>query len=285
MAITMKEKFDSINLSKLPENYKSEFETIKTKSKDFNPKFVPIFQDNFDILYDLVEKKHPEALKKGGVIKKVKPAKVVKVKAKKEPEKTMVHKSRGMKKVYVKNITLPKIKYGAVTLVVDYRKGQVRDVNHPYTVTEFEKVPEDLKDQLRKMRTKDDPEHDALYEEERKEEPKASDEIEECRKALNEAGYTTKKKLSKDGKRAMKAKEPRPERAVIHDKVADVFKTINKDISGSEEKDKDYKKMQFAIAEMQNLMSKLMQLVNNLAADNSMEKVEKIISLLKKIVP
>ena len=217
MAITMKEKFDSIKMSKLPENYKAEFEAIKKDSKDFNPKFVPIFQENFDMLYGLVEKKHPEALQKGGVIKKARPTKVKKVVPK--AEKTMVHKSRGKKK------------------------------------PEPEKAPA------------------------------SGDGIEDCRKALSEAGYTTKKRLSKDGKKAMKVKEPRPERTIIKDKVEDVFKTINNDISGSEEKDEKYHQMQKMIENAQELLTKLLQMLNNLAADNSMEKVEKIISLLKKIVP
>lgn len=359
MAITMKEKFDSIKMSKLPENYKAEFEAIKKDSKDFNPKFVPIFQENFDMLYGLVEKKHPEALQKGGVIKKARPTKVKKVKAKathgirpagksemsflidqlsnamehesqesfadhiseqtdwskntareiykgyyaldpkerektsvqwagwlkkyiideepvkKSDEKTMVHKSRGKFKSKFK-------KGDKVIYIPNSKEAKILEIYpKPHTVGNIH--CEIVFDNNATIKTTFD-KIEAISEKKDKAEPKG-DGIEECRKVLTEAGYTTKKKISKDGKKAMKVSAPRPERAVIHDKVSDVFKTINKDISGSEEKDKEYKKMQWAMAEMQNLMSKLLQLVNNLAEDNSMDKVEKIITLLKKIVP
>ena len=117
-----------------------------------------------------------------------------------------------------------------------------------------------------------------------KTEASGANEVEECRKILNNAGYATKKKLSKDGKKAMKVKEPRPERTIIKDKVGDTFKTIMKDVSGSKEKDEKYGAMQKKLSELQDLFTKLFSRLNNLAEDNKIEDADKIIALLKKIV-
>ncbi len=117
-----------------------------------------------------------------------------------------------------------------------------------------------------------------------KSESSGANEVEECRKILNNAGYATKKKLSKDGKKAMKVKEPRPERTIIKDKVGDTFKTIMKDVSGSKEKDEKYGPMQKKLSELQDLFTKLFSRLNNLAEDNKIEDADKIIALLKKMV-
>jgi hypothetical protein len=109
--------------------------------------------------------------------------------------------------------------------------------------------------------------------------------VEACSKILKEAGYTIKKRPAKSGNKVMKVKVQRQERTIIKDKVDDTFKTILKDVSGSKEKDEKYDKMQKALGELQELMTKLFNLLNNLAEDNSIEKVEKIISLMKKLVP
>ena len=108
--------------------------------------------------------------------------------------------------------------------------------------------------------------------------------VEECRKVLNEAGYSMKKKTSADGKRVMKHKAPRPERTIINEKVDDTFKTINKDISGSEDKDKKYSVMQTKLKELQSLFNKLFNKLNNLAEDNSTAQIDKIITTLKDII-
>lgn len=304
----MKEKFDSIILSKLPENYKAEFDAIKKDSKDFNPKFVPIFQENFDMLYGLVEKKHPEALKKGGVIKRVKPTMVKKVKVKEpKPEKTMVHKSRGKKKPldgedkYVKYFLSDAAGIARSYLIEGYtahknkvdiifengkegyinfseKKAEPTDpINDRNTKRSLTGIMYYVTDEVNKKPIESKPEPEK--------EPASGDSIEDCRKVLTEAGYSTKKKLAKDGKRAMKIKEPRPERVIIKDKVDGVFTTIRKEVSGSEDKDKKYSAMQKQLNEAQTLITKLFQLLSNLAEDNSTDKVEKIISLLKKIVP
>lgn len=80
----MKAKFEKINQSKLPANIKSELEGIKDATKDFSDKdIMEIEQENFDALYSLIEKKHPEALG-------LKPAKEKPVKKVKKPAKAKV---------------------------------------------------------------------------------------------------------------------------------------------------------------------------------------------------
>lgn len=71
-------------MSKLPEDFKKQFEVIKENTDNFSDEDLnAVFAENFNDLYSLVESRHPEALVKGGKIHKEKPAKVKKVKAKK----------------------------------------------------------------------------------------------------------------------------------------------------------------------------------------------------------
>ncbi len=86
MALTMKERYARLNMSKLPDDYKKQFDTIKDSTENFSDADLnEVFAENFNDLYDLVESKHPEAINKGtGKVKREKPAKVKKVKGKKE---------------------------------------------------------------------------------------------------------------------------------------------------------------------------------------------------------
>lgn len=60
----MKDKFNSIDLSALPKEYRAEFEEIKTETDNFQDQDVmDIYEDNFNDLYDLVKKRYPEAIK------------------------------------------------------------------------------------------------------------------------------------------------------------------------------------------------------------------------------
>jgi hypothetical protein len=299
MALNMKEKFATVDMSKLPANVKSEFELIKESTENFDPDLVPVFQDNFNILYGVVEKKHPEALKTGGKIKKVRPAKVKKVKGPtsavlihdargvfgdgKIPEKIgMDHKRRGLKlKVgdtvyYIEKDSEyfdPKYPKWKVTTVdkKDSKRIIIENEKHGSIAT--------TKSTVSKKRPKFEMTHKSRGKSD------SHGDIDDCRKILTEAGYTTKKRLPKSGTRAMKVKEPRQERTIIKDKVEGVFTTIEKDISGSKEKDEKYKAMQAEMSEIRAIVVKLLTLLNNLAEDNSLAQVKKINSLLKKIVP
>lgn len=89
MALTMKERYARLNMSKLPDDYSKQLKVIEEQTEHFSDDDLnEVFAENFNDLYELVEKKYPEAITKGGTIKRVKPTKVkvVKAKEKKEPE-------------------------------------------------------------------------------------------------------------------------------------------------------------------------------------------------------
>ena len=122
----------------------------------------------------------------------------------------------------------------------------------------------------------------------KKAEPKPApkdDIISECQDVLKGAGYKVKKIPSKKGGKPMVVKKKRQDRTIIQDRVEETFKPILKDISGSKEKDEKFKEMKGSIESIQGMIAQLLQLLNNLAEDNSTEKVKKIEKLLKEIVP
>lgn len=279
----MKEKYARIDLASLPEKFSVEFKAIKDDSENFDPELAEIFEDNFNKLYSMVEKKYPSAIKTGGTITKVKADKVKKITPKKKPtEKVFVPKSRGKKKPtetkgYAKAIS-------EATGVTD--QAVLNELEDIMRNTIFHST---LDWQSKAEFNKGAKEALEIYNETHKKgkgapASKETDHVEECRKILNDAGYSTKKKISKDGKKAIKVREPRQERSIIKDKVDDTFKTIMKDVSGSKEKDEKYKEIQESLSELQGLMTKLFNRLNNLAEDNSKDKIQKIIELLKKIV-
>lgn len=84
MALNMKERYARLDMSKLPDDYKKQFDTIQSSTENFADEDLnEIFAENFNDLYALVESNHPSAIHKGGTIKKEKPAKVKVVRAKK----------------------------------------------------------------------------------------------------------------------------------------------------------------------------------------------------------
>ena len=319
MALTMKEKYARVDLAKLPEDLRKEFEGIKDDSDNFDPELTPIFENNFKDAYSIAETYYPDSIKKGGTIKKVRPVKVKKPVAKSKAKKAepvvkeMVHKSRGK---FESPQDLPIVKEGLATVSdVKFVAKILHESINEYSSESFvDKVKEntsltknDAKAIYRDYKSIDDPKkegytnsykwywaiNNAILENKKpfiprsrgKNKPEPEINLEECRKIFSEAGYTIKKKPSKSGTKVMKVKVQRQERTIIKDKVDDTFKTILKDVSGSKEKDEKYLKMQKALSELQQLMTKLFNLLNNLAEDNSVEKVEKIISLMKKLVP
>jgi hypothetical protein len=84
----MKERFARLDMSKLPEEYKKQFEVIKEGTENFADEDLnKVFSENFNDLYGLVESKHSGAIRTGGKIKKEKPAKVKVIKKKLPTEK------------------------------------------------------------------------------------------------------------------------------------------------------------------------------------------------------
>lgn len=83
MSLSMKERFARLDMSKLPEDYKTQFNVIKDSTENFADEDLnKVFSENFNDLYELVEKKHPVAIRTGGKVIKEKPAKVKVVKKK-----------------------------------------------------------------------------------------------------------------------------------------------------------------------------------------------------------
>jgi len=283
MALSIKERYARIDTSKLPDKYKSEFEAIKDDTENFDPELVDIFQDNFDKLYSLTEKNYPDAIKKPGKIKKIRPSKVKRpvAKSKKDDFRTMISKATGIKdknelaSIHMKmlNTLDPDDEDATLTRLSD------KEFNN--LAKKFAGQSTSKKEMVHKSRGK----AKFVPRSRGKKKPAPDVNIDECRKIFAEAGYEIKKKPAKSGTKVMKVKVQRQERTIIKDKVDDTFKTILKDVSGSKEKDEKYDKMQKALSELQELMTKLFSLLNNLAEDNSIEKVEKIISLMKKLVP
>jgi hypothetical protein len=83
MPLSMKDRFARLDLSKLPASYKSEFDEMSKNTYGFTDEDLnDVFIENFNEMYALIEQKYPDAIKTGGTLKKVKPAKVKKIKAK-----------------------------------------------------------------------------------------------------------------------------------------------------------------------------------------------------------
>jgi len=274
--LTIKERYAKVDISKLPESYQREYRAIKEDSENFDPDLIDLFDDNFDKLYGMTEKNHASAIKKGGTLKKVVPSETVKVKAKKKVEpkagiekwvgKTVNYKTDIGNGYESKVLEVLSNNYLHLQKIDDNSKFRLKmDGIKMWEVKAKEFVP---KSRGKKKELK----------------APASNHVDECREVLKEAGYSMKKKTSADGKRVMKHKAPRPERTIINEKVDDTFKTINKDISGSEDKDKKYSVMQTKLKELQSLFNKLFNKLNNLAEDNSTAQIDKIITTLKDII-
>lgn len=63
--MSIKEKFENIDLEKIPENYSFELENIRQETEDFTDEdAVPIFEKEFNYIYNsIIRKKFPTALK------------------------------------------------------------------------------------------------------------------------------------------------------------------------------------------------------------------------------
>lgn len=86
MALTMKDRFAKLDLSKLPEGYKSTFDEMAAETSGFTDEDInKVLEEPFDEVYKLVEERFPDAIKKGGTLTAVKPAKVKVIKPKKTP--------------------------------------------------------------------------------------------------------------------------------------------------------------------------------------------------------
>jgi len=108
------------------------------------------------------------------------------------------------------------------------------------------------------------------------------DMIDECKDTLKEAGFTVKEHIH--GTKKIKRSEPRPEKEIIKERVSDSFTPILKDISGSEEKDKENKEIIELIESIKGLFTKVMNRISNLADDGRADSLKKIEKLFKELL-
>lgn len=96
------DKYNRINIDKLPADVAAEFKQIANDTDNFeDDELVEIYKDNFNDLFKIVEEKYPEALKpKAKLIKKSEKKKIVK---KAEPKKKIVKKADSKKKIVKKS--------------------------------------------------------------------------------------------------------------------------------------------------------------------------------------
>jgi hypothetical protein len=347
----MKDRFARLNLSKLPESYKSEFEEMKGGTYDFSDEDLnDIFRDNFNEMYELVEKKYPDAVKTGETIKKVKPAKVKIIKSKPVPEvkvpaamrkklsqediifieselvndgastdEEMVDhfvKETGMTEAQAKKWVGLRDKYlrRSVEQNIDYptrtglkkaaRKGTdivktmdgkevdrkssknvgktFYDVNgkawkcKEYNAKLDDCILQDADGKLMSSCIKD------MYTTNPVQKREKGNMVDECKDTLKEAGYTVHE--HKEGKKKIRRSEPRPEKAIIKERVEETFVPIMKDLVNSEEKKTENKELISVLESIQGLFTKFMGRVSNLADDGKIEKLKKIEQLLKEII-
>lgn len=427
MDLTMKQRFARLDLSKLPANYKAEFDEMQRETVDFSDNELnAVFAENFEDMYKLVEKKYPDAIKKGGTVTKEKPAKVKIVKAKgvkdlpiteykgkpyyvdfkleemrdfetaesmpfKDMPEILKAKLRGIRAEFGPNVHIASLDDGDkmtaeeekefkkasdkflgkdrkklsqedIVFIEDQlvndgestdeemiahfiketgmsetqakkwvelrdkylRRSVEKNINYP-TRTSLKKAARKGSDIVK---TRDDKEIDrksnknigkTFFDENGKEwkckgynakldecilEDKDGKEIsscikdmyvnnpvakrekgnmvDECRETLKEAGYTVKE--HKAGGKKIKRSAPRPEKAIIRERVGDTFTPILKDLKGSEEKETENKATIAILESIQGLFTKFMNRISNLADDGKLEQLKKIEKLLKEIV-
>ena len=374
MALTMKDRFARLNLSKLPESYKSEFEEMKSGTYDFSDEELnDIFRDNFNDMYDLVEKKYPDAIKTGETIKKVKPGKVKVVKPKpvrpgmpsgielmpehpihkgekkdegfeapvsmrkKLSEEDIIFieselvndeastshemvahfvKETGMTEAQAKKWVGLRDKYLRLSVEqnIDYptrtglkkaaRKGTdivktmdgkeidrkssknvgktFYDVNgkawkcKEYNAKLDDCILQDADGKLMSSCIKE------MYTTNPVQKREKGNMVDECKDTLKEAGYKVHE--HKEGKKKIRRSEPRPEKAIIKERVEETFVPIMKDLVNSEEKKSENKELISVLESIQGLFTKFMGRVSNLADDGKIEKLKKIEQLLKEII-
>jgi hypothetical protein len=260
----MKEKFYKINLSKLPENYKKELLEIKSDTEDFgDPDLVSIEQDNFNMLYSKIEKGYPDAIG-GSAPKKKAPAKKVKKVVKLDKSAKFKVGDWVMAKAFSSNA-----------------KGEVYDVVKSGSSFDYK-----LKDQYGNKDEK-------LFAEsllkkttapQKAPVTKSTNEIEGCKEVLEKAKYKVVKIKSSDGKKTLTSKKKRQDRTIIKDRVESTFIPIEKDISGSKEKDDKFKEAQKYVTIIKNALTMIMQGIDKLANDNNVEALGKIAGLFQKMI-
>jgi hypothetical protein len=106
--------------------------------------------------------------------------------------------------------------------------------------------------------------------------------VDDCKEELKKAGYKVME--HKAGTKKVKRSEPRPEKVIIKERVDDTFTPIMKDLSGSEEKDKENKEIIAVLDNIKSSFTKFMNRISNLADDGKLEQLKKIEKLMKELL-
>ncbi len=106
--------------------------------------------------------------------------------------------------------------------------------------------------------------------------------VDDCKQTLKEAGYTVQ--VHKAGQKKIERKKPRPEKAIIKERVDDAFTPITKDLENSDEKKVENKELIEVLDSIKGLFTKFMNRISNIADDGDIKKMRKIEKLLKEIV-
>lgn len=215
MALTMKQRYNLLDLSKLPDNLSSEFKGIKENTDNFDPEMVDIEAENFDTAWGIMEKNHPEAIKGRKSIKKAAPKKTIKPKVKKAvPEK------KPIKKAAPKKIIKPKT-------------------------------------------------------------GKQPDKVAECKKIIQDAGYTVRKSIVKKKKVTKRVK--RQDNTIIKEDISKAITTVAKDTVKTSKSRSEYSDSFRVLNSIKKILTNILQGIDKLYNDNETDKLEKIESMLKDI--
>jgi hypothetical protein len=356
--LTMKNRYAAVDSGKIPESFKKEFDEIFSTQDELSltdAEAEETFGANFNDLMELVEKKYPDALRKGGTVKKVKPAKVKKVKPKPAPEVKIPAAMRKklsesdiifiedqltnaentsdeeMIDLFVKEVGLTEAKAKKwIALRPKYMRADVyHSMNYPTRTKLKKEMRKGIKSHTTDIiKTRDDKDLDrkssknigkTFYDENGKawkckgysekldeciledsdgkeissclkdmyttnpvKKREKGNLVDECKDTLKDAGYTVK--VHKTGTKKITRSEPRPEKAIIKERVEDTFTPITKDLGNSEEKAKENKEILAVISNIQSLFTKFMNRISNLADDGKIEQLKKIEKLLSEII-
>lgn len=365
MGLTIKDKYAKLNMSKVPAGYKAEFELIKKESDNFsNQAVVEELTENFNLMYDMIAKKYPDAIEAKPVLKKTKADKVKVIKPKspgqKLPNIDAIDVKILKKKLSEEDIEFIEdqltnnenatdeemvehiMKETGITEAQAKKWVKLRDRYMQSTVGDFKaynystrkKIKQDSRKAAKEIakdivKTRDGKEvnrkDDAknvgktFYDENGKawkckgynakldecllededgkqisscikdmyvsnpvKKREKGDMIDECKDTLKEAGFTVKQHIH--GTKKIKRSEPRPEKEIIKERVADSFTPIMKDIAGSEEKKEENKEIIELLESIKGLFTKVMNRISNLADDGKADALKKIEKLFKELV-
>lgn len=308
----MKTKFEKIDLNKLPKAVRKELEEIKTGTENFtDADLIEVYQDNFNELYSLIEKKHPEAIKSEGK----KPSK----KASKFPgkEKVITQKGKasfGKKKKAAKKVVTKSDpeKESAIEDTKEYPNFPTDAIKRLYdleiSAEQEEEAPQYIidirKNALEKELKKRDPEwlksRKEVYNVEsgKKQKPVKSKKpasakkkskttktpVEPPKPTTPEEDIAACKQVISEYNKARRSENPpvkHQDRTIIKNRVESVFKTVYKGYKSKG--NKDYKNRLKIAQEAQELFSDLIINFDSALQSGSISDAEKIIKGIKSL--